>query len=95
VPKVLQHEQHTVCLCRREQQVHLIAHQYLDMNRAAEFPRELGEVVKRAPLVFLGKETGTAVIPTLNEVQRYTRDRTLGTTRSLKNTVVILGRHIP
>jgi len=61
-------------LARREQQVHVVGHQHIGVDRARIARRQLAQVVQVAPVVVIGEEADAAVIPALDDVQRGAGD---------------------
>ena len=53
---------------RREQQMHVVGHQHVGMQRAIEGPGELGQVVAKELIVLRGKEARLAVVPSLDDM---------------------------
>lgn len=57
-----------VGLLRRYQQMHVVGHQHVRLDRAAEQAREFFQVVQVQRVVLVGEEAGAAVVATLDDV---------------------------
>jgi hypothetical protein len=53
-----------------EQQVHVIGHQYVSMNRAAKALVQFGQGIQIESVVFVGEEAHRTVFPSLDDVPR-------------------------
>lgn len=56
---------------RRDQQVDMVSHERVGMQRAAFLFKRLAQPVKVGPVIFFGEEAGLTVVSALHDVQRY------------------------
>ncbi len=73
--QVLHQQRSAVGFLRREQQVHMVGHQHVGVDRAAELRCILGQTLQVKYVVFVGEEAGVAVVTALDQVQRNTGKR--------------------
>jgi hypothetical protein len=80
-------------IARREQQVHMVGHQDVGVQRATAVEGALAQHVEVGQVVVPGSEAGSAVIPSLDDMQRYRRQDDAGRTwhesRAMMKTVTI------
>ena len=67
--QVLHQQRGPIAPARREQQVHVVGHQDIGVDRAYVARRQLLQMVEIAAVVVIGKEAGAAIVPTLDDVQ--------------------------
>lgn len=72
LPEVLHQERCTGGFGGGEQQVHVIGHEHVRVDGAAEALREFAQVVPVEEVVFLGEEAHATVVAALDDVQRDT-----------------------
>src|SRR5882672_11299920 len=58
----------------REQQVHVVRHEDVSMDRARIARGKLAQMMQVTAVVVIGEEANAAVIPTLDDMQRGTGD---------------------
>ena len=68
--KGLNQPTHPVRLLRRQQQVNMVGHQNVGVDRYAIFPAVFLELVQIDRVVLFGEETGLAVVAALDDVLR-------------------------
>ncbi len=72
--EVLHHAGEAVWPSRRCQQVHVIGHQHVGIDRAAILACRIKQAVEVEPVVFLGKEGGLPVIAPLDDVLGHVQE---------------------
>lgn len=63
---------HRSRLARRQQQVHMIGHEHIGMQRTASFTQRLAKPVEIGFVIVFAEEAGLAIMAALHDVQRHT-----------------------
>lgn len=73
--KMFHHHGRSGCLRWRKQQMHMVLHQAICMNRASMLVGLLFKQIQVVQVVLFSEEAGRAVVTSLNDVPRHTCDR--------------------
>jgi hypothetical protein len=72
LPEKFHQQRRSLLQLRREQQMKVIGHQHVRVQRAAETFRELREVIQEKSVIVVSEKARLTIVPALDDVRRQT-----------------------